>query len=260
MKNIILTFLYILPFLFSGCVTLYKPNTINSPLLKEAGELNVGGALGISGSGLLNLQASYAPINRIGIMINGMYHTRRTSTLNVSDSGIEKLNILAGEIGAGYFKTFGNNKHGLFQCYSGGGFGSANDRIDRFYRPEVSAKYANVFLQPGIGYTGENFDISFDLRGNYVQLYHIYASFYSEFKFWNTDFRYHSDTSLNFVNLEPTVTIRAGGKSLKGVLQLGATIPTINSEAYYSVNTASQLILPLFKFSFGVVYAFRKQE
>lgn len=76
MKNIILTFLYILPFLFSGCVTLYKPNTINSPLLKEAGELNVGGALGISGSGLLNLQASYAPINRIGIMINGMYHTR----------------------------------------------------------------------------------------------------------------------------------------------------------------------------------------
>ncbi len=260
MKNTTQAVLFVMSVLLSGCVTLYKPNTIHSPLLKEKGELKAGGALGVSGSGLLNFQTCYALTNHIGVLANGMYHTRRTSTLSIPDSGIEKLNIFSGEAGAGYFITFGKEKHGLFQCYGGGGFGSTKDRIDKTSNPEVSAKYSNIFLQPGIGYTSENFDIAFDLRGNYVQLYHIYAHLYNEFKFWNTEFQYHSNTSLYFVNLEPAVTMKAGGKNLKGVLQFGAIIPTINSDAYFSVNTSSQLALPLFKLSMGVVYTFRRQE
>lgn len=260
MKDAIRIFLCAISFFLCSCMTLYKPNTIHSPLLKEEGELKAGGALSVSGSGLLNLDACYALTNHFGILAGGMYHYRRTLNSEMPDSGTEKLNILSGEIGAGYFKILGREKHGLFQCYGGVGSGFTKDRIDIISHPEVSAKYSNFFLQPGIGYTSDNFDIAFDLRGNYVRMRHIYSHLYHSFQLRNNSFLYPYDTSVYFVNLEPTATMKAGGKNLKGVLQLGITVPTINVDTYFNMNTSSQLALPLFKLSLGVVYTFRRQE
>ena len=233
---------FVMLFVITGCVTLYKPNTIQSPLPKEKCELHASASLGLSGSGLLNPGAAYALTDHAGLMVNGMYHHRNLGTIDSSD---EKLNIFFGEAGAGYFTSFGSNKSGLFQCYSGVGLGSSSDRIDNpnTLSPEVNAKYYNLFIQPGLAFTNKNFEVAFDIRANYVCLYKIHAFMYDQFDFRNTNFQYHSDTSLSFINLEPTITIKAGGVRLKGILQLGTTIPTVHSKSYFDVNTASMLML-----------------
>jgi hypothetical protein len=244
--------------IITGCVTLYKPNAIHSPMLKEKGELNTSASTGLSGCGLYNIQAAYAISNHAGVMIDGMYHNRH---LNSADSSVEKLNMFFGEAGAGYFTTFGDKKNGLFQCYSGGGYGITTDKISNANQPypEVNAKYFNIFIQPGVAFTNKNFEVSFDLRANYVRLFNIHAYLYDKFEWWNTDFKFYSDTTLDFMNLEPAVTIKAGGEKLKGVFQLGLTIPTINSNSYFDLNTSSMLLVPLIKFSVGVNYIFGRK-
>lgn len=241
--------------ILTGCVTLYKPNIVHSPMLKEKGELTTSASLGISGSGLMNLQAAYATSNNTGIMINGMYHNRN---LKSADSSVNRLNIFFGEAGAGYFNTLGSEKNFLFQCYGGGGYGHSNDKITNTNQPypEVRANYLNLFIQPGLAFTDKNLDVAFDLRANYVHLFNIYANLYEQFDFWNTNYKYYSNATLNFINLEPAITIRAGGEKLKGVLQMGAIIPTFNPKSYIAVNTSSYLLLPLLKLSIGFNYTF----
>jgi len=242
-------------FPITGCVTLYKPNAIHSPLVKEKGDLNTGVSIGASGSGLYNLQAAYAPSDNIGIMLDGMHHKRR---LSGADSSVQTLNIFFGETGVGYFSRFGDKKNGLFQCYGGAGYGKSTDKITRLHEgnDEMSAKYFNIFIQPGIALTRKNFELAFDLRANYVNLFNIRSPLYDKFEWWNTDFRSHSDTSLYFINLEPTLTMKAGGKKLKGIVQLGLTIPSVNPNSYFIVDTYSLLGFPLIKFSFGLNYYF----
>ena len=241
--------------LLTGCVTLYKPNAIHSPLLKEKGELNTSASLGFAGCGLYNLQAAYAISEHTGFMLDGMYHNRRS---NNADSSVEKLNMLFGEAGAGYFTAFGNQKNILFQCYSGGGYGITTDKIEnthQFY-PEMNANYFNIFVQPGLSFTMKYFELALDVRANYVRLFNIHAYLYDKFDWWNTDFKLYSDTTLDFVNLEPAVTMKIGGGKLKGIVQLGVTIPTINSNSYFDVSNPSSLGSPLFKFSGGISYSF----
>ncbi len=246
-------------FTATGCVTLYKPNVVHSPLLKEKGEVTASASLGISGSGLYNFQAATALSDHAGIMADGMYHTRMT---NHTDSSYEKLNLLFAEAGGGYFTRFSENKKGLFQCYGGGGFGSSRDIMHSAMppEPEVSSKYMNVFVQPGVAYTDDNFEAAFDVRMNYVQLFNIHAYLYKEFEWWNTDFVYYSDTTLRFVNIEPAVTVKAGGEKLKGILQFGVTIPAVNSKSYFMTSSSSLLLFPLIKFSVGISYRFGKKQ
>ena len=241
--------------ILSGCVTLYKPNPIHSPLLKYKGEGNASAILGLSGSGLTNLQAAYAISNHTGLMIDGMYHNRRSTS---SDSIIEKLNIFFAEAGAGYFTTFGAEKNGLFQCYAGGGYGSSKDIIHSSYppNPEANAKYCNLFIQPGMAYVSKNIEVALDLRANYVCLFDINAYLYNKFEWWNTNFNYYSGATLDFMNLEPSLTLKAGSDKIKGIIQVGVIIPTINSKSYFDVNSSSLLIGPLFKLSFGLSYSF----
>ncbi len=257
------TALHVLSFglllILTGCITLYKPNAIHSPLLKEKGELNTSASIGMSGCGLYNLQAAYALSNHTGVMINGMSHYRQYD----SDSGatVEKLNILSGEAGVGYFTPFGDEKNGLFQCYGGGGYGVTTDKIINVNPPdyEAGAKYFNIFIQPGLAYTSKYFEVAFDLRTNYVRLFDIHADLFDVYDWWDESFNFVSDTTLDFINLEPAITIKAGGENLKGFLQLGATIPTYNSESYFVVNSTSLLIVPLFKASVGVTYTFGRK-
>jgi len=258
MKSNVQILLFGFSFVFKACVTLYKPNAIHSPLLHEQGELTSSASLGLSGTGLFNVQAAYAISDHAALMIDGMYHNRR---INSADSSVEKLNMFFGEAGAGYFKTIGNEKKGLFQCYGGLGYGNTNDKIynTNNYYPEVNSKYFNIFIQPGLALTTKNLEIAFDLRGNYVQLFNIHATLYSKFEWWNTAFHYYSDTSLNFVNLEPTVTMKLGGKKLKGIFQLGLVIPVIHSNNYFMVNTSSMFALPLIKLTAGITYTLGKK-
>ncbi len=245
--------------ILSGCATLYKPNAINSPMLKEQGDFSVTTSAGSMGCGLMNLQLSVSPVRHFGLMADGMYHFRES---NRNDSTADKLRIYSFDVGAGYYTMMGDSKKWMFQCYNGFGFGKSKDGIDYEYQPDpiVRARYFNVFSQPGIALTGDYFDMAIDLRINYVHMYDIYANQYEDFEWWNKDFVYHSDTTLNFVNLEPTITMRMGKGNLKGLFQLGFTIPTINADSYLLVNPESWLGYGLVKFSFGLNYTFRNKK
>jgi hypothetical protein len=242
----------------TGCVTLYKPNAIHSPMLKEKGELSTSASLGLSGCGLYNLQAAYAISNHTGVMMDGMIHNRH---INNTYSPSEKLNIFFGECGAGYFTSFGNQKNELFQCYSGAGYGTTTDKInnDNQPDPEVNANFFNIYFQPGLAFTSKYFKVAFDIRANYVRLFDIHAYLYDKFEWWNTDLKFYSDTTLDFVNLEPAITIKVGNGKLNGILQLGVIIPTINASNYIEVNNVSTYLDPVFKFSVGINYTFGRK-
>jgi hypothetical protein len=240
--------LIFLSFLLSSCVTIYKPDLVQSPLLKEKSDFNANAAVALSGAGLYNVQAAYAVSDHVGITANGMYHYRKTESDN---SSTEKLNILYAGAGAGYFAPFSSGR-GLFQCYGGIGFGGSQDKINTAPNPpEVTARYHDIFIQPGVALIRDNFEMAFDLRCRYVNLTNIHAYLYDEFEWWNTDFRYYSDTSFYFVNLEPTFTMKVGGEKIKGFLQAGLTVPTVHSDSYFLANTSSMMIIPLVKFSIG---------
>lgn len=246
-------------FLSTGCVTLYKPNVVHSPLLKEKGDWNTTAAIGLSGCGLLNIQSSYAVSSHAGIMADGMYHFRHFTSAGAST---EKLNMFFGEAGGGYFSSFGKDNNRLFQVYSGMGYGAAYDRIDSPGEsvPEASARYFNVFIQPGLGFTYKSLDLGLDLRANYVRLFEIHAYLYEQFEWWNTDFQFYSDTTLHFVLLEPALALRGGGEKWTGVFQFGLTVPAIHAHSYFMVNTSSMLAFPLFKVSLGVSYSFGNER
>jgi len=252
--NAILIFLFIS--CFTGCITLYEPNTINSPMLKLKGDLNVTGVMGLSGCGLSNLQAAYAPTKHLGIVLNTMYHYKKSGDNSVQGGDIELLRIYACEAGGGYFTSFRNMKNSYFQIYGGLGTGYAHDKVINLNTPapEVSASYGNLYLQPGIYYTGKQFDIGFDIKANDVRIYNIHAYLYNKFEWWNTDFHYYSDTVIHFINLEPQVTFRVGGNKIKGLVQSGITIPIYNSSSFFLVNTPSMLLVPLFKFTVGISF------
>ena len=112
--------------LLSSCATLYKPNAVHSPLLKEKGEMHVAGALSMVGSANANLQGAVALSDNMGIMVNMMQHSRNRF-LEAAD---EKLRMFAGEAGIGYFKKLGKNGDILFQAYGGIGMGRSRAVIE----------------------------------------------------------------------------------------------------------------------------------
>lgn len=225
----------------AGCVTLYKPNAINTPLLKQQGDFKGTVGVGVMGNGLLNMQSAYGLTNHVGLMLNGMYHYKHSATDSVI---IGKHNQYFGEAGAGYFTAFGARNNGMLQCFGGGGFGYTNDYYSHTDENHArsTATYYNYFIQPGIAYASETAEVAFDLRCNYVSIFNIRSSD-----------AFYNDTTFSFINIEPTLTLRAGGKKLKGFIQTGLTIPAYNSDAYFSANNANGFLFgPIFKFSIGL--------
>ena len=247
--------------LLTGCVTLYKPNVIHSPMIKEKGEFSSTAALGLSGSGIFNLQAAYGISDHWALMADGMYHYKK-SLFEDDISGKRTLRMRFAEGGIGYFKVTGAKKNSLFQCYGGAGSGHSFNIISNLdgADPEVVARYNNVFVQPGIVLLNKKYMISFDLRANYVMVNNINAYKYEEFDMWSTNFRYYENLSLDFVLMEPTITFKGLGNKLKFVAQVGATLPVIHTTSYFDVNTVSVLLFPLIKFNVGINYTIGKKH
>lgn len=189
----------------------YVPNVINTPLFQKKGQFNA--AIHTSNSGA-NPQLAYAVTDHFGLMLNGSF----------LDKGFEpnyfKHSLV--ELGGGYFTSI--DKAGKFEIYAGYGLGKVkghdefNSKLIGSWNSEVDAKVVKYFIQPSLGYTSDHFEVCLTTRMVHLRLRerlenkNLIAGFF-----------------------EPAVTLKAGGKKFKGVLQFGYSIDLLASadDFYY---------------------------
>lgn len=199
--------------LFSGCVSLYVPNTINAPLLRETGETRID--LNFSAGGT-NLHFAHAIMDNLGILVNGQYLNREESNKN------SYVKEFLGEFGLGYFpKTNGN---AVVEMFAGAGFGHSESLSKNILNNDLEyyakGSFTRLFVQADFGGRFAVFEGGIAMRLVYL------------------DFDRITTEGLSFTPLkkatlwEPQLFLRLGGSVLKFELMAG-----------YSFNLSEETIL-----------------
>jgi len=200
----------------SCSTTLYKSNTVNTPLFHEAGEVRIGAGPG-------NVQAAYALTDRIGIM--GNFYWERYNKDNKDNSG----HLI--EVGAGYFQPV--HKNLIFETYGGVGLGKITFRQQNQAGTSIRNYDVNgmrLFLQPGIGYCTPYFEAAFTPRLSFVSYSNFSAFGYppQELETEHLDKEIIENTLWMFI--EPAITLRGGYKWIKVQVQYGVTAKLTSAE------------------------------
>jgi hypothetical protein len=187
---------------FISCAPAYVPNTLNTPLMSNKGEVHAAVNYGLSG---FDPQAAYAITDHIGIMVNGSF---RNSTSDSSDSYHKHIFV---EGGGGYYTKIGGI--GRFETYGGYGY----SRLQAYFDSDIWTNFTDVssnrfFLQPAIGISTQVFDGSFATRLVMVDMH-------------------QGGTQKTGFFIEPALTLKLGYKYVKGLLQFGLSFP-MDSEGY----------------------------
>ena len=234
----------------SSCVTLYKPNAINSPELSERHQFRGGASVGLLGCGVGNGSGAYSVTKRIAITGSIMFHAKNSEYSAPKSLGLGRHNQFYAEAGAGYFKTYDRMKRFFVQYYGGAGLGYSDNY---FSQPDAShikmqCSYHTLYVQPGVYYTDKYYDAAFDLRITYLNLFGITS----------TSSLYRHQT-FYLAMAEPTFTFRIGSKTFRPFLQTGYTLPLVDRTTYMTLNTAeSKTWQSLMKFSLGFNLSFRE--
>ncbi|MEI7803588.1 MAG: hypothetical protein WCI97_13120 [Bacteroidota bacterium] len=230
-------------FLQTGCVTVYKPNTINSPELSRRHQFRGSASMGFVGCGLINAQGAYSINRKVGVTGSIMFHNKNTEYSAPSSLGLGRHNQYYADAGAGYFKTIERRKRFFIQSYGGAGLGFSDNY---FSQPDAdhiktSCTYHTLYAQPGIYFTDRYYDAAFDMRITYLNLFGIHSSS-----------NLYRQQSFYFLNAEPTVTLRLGSKGFRVFMQAGYTLPILDRPNYFALNTdPDKKTQSLIKFSMG---------
>ena len=198
----------------SGCRTVYESNTLNMPMMEKKGDFR--GTLDLN-----NLQLSYAATSNIGIMANGFY---KSSSAGDDDSASDiEGSGLFGEFGVGYFIRPEPNI--VVEAFAGFGAGNVevqeNDRSATITAiKQLKASVNRFFVQPGVAYTSNYFDIGFAPRISVVGYGTPETNNYSASEI---EEYYPELDKTTWIFLEPAITIRAGYQAIKGQFQIGRT-------------------------------------
>jgi len=180
------------------------PNVINTPLLSNKGELQVGIHTGLSGT---DPQGAYAINDNIGLMLNGSFANRTSDSSN----SFHKHNF--GELGVGYFTKFADN--GRLEVFTGLGYGDLRAKFEsEIFNSSAQVHTRRFFIQPAIGAKTNIFDGSFATRFVFLDIY-------------------QGNKSIQAVLFEPAITAKAGYKYVKVVFQFGLSLPLSATENYY---------------------------
>ncbi len=192
MKTIIKIIAIAIFFLTTGCAITYVPNTVNTPMFSNKGEIQASAYVGSSG---FDPQLAYAVSDHIGIMANGSFANHK------SDSTTDYEKHKFGEIGIGYYTKNGNNM--TIEFFGGFGLGEIKSRSDAWlFTDESDIKSNRFFLQPAVGVSNTNGMFSFTPR----------------FVVYNAT-RNNITYSRSFI--EPTITGRVGFNNIMFTGQLG---------------------------------------
>ncbi len=204
----------IISLLITSCVSVYRPNPINSPLLEKQGDIKT--SLVIQDG--LHLQTAAAINKNIGVMLNAGYDISSFKEAGIDeDEENEEHSIVEG--GIGFFDKFSDNW--LWEIYTGYGIGSfkVNEDDDNLFEldpMDAEGKIGRFFIQPAVGYSSENFAVSFALRTCYVTI---------------LDYHSNNDVRLSKYGYfyEPALTMKFGGEKFKVVTQVGFSKSRRNS-------------------------------
>ncbi len=227
----------------TACVTVYKPNAINTPNLYARHQFRGSASLGLAGCGVLNLQGAYSINRKVGVTGDIMVHSKNSEYKATNSLGLGRHNQYYAGGGAGYFKCIDRMKRYYIQAYGGAGLGYSDNYYSWPDADHIKLKcyYHNLYVQPGIYYTNKYYDASFDLRATYLNMFGVHASSY----LYNQQLFY-------FLTAEPTITLRVGSKGFRVFMQTGYTMPLMDTKNYYALNTdATKRTQSLIKFSLG---------
>ena len=180
--------------LLTSCTTSYVVTSVNTPLLTNKYEAQVGVNYKVSEIFVLTLEpaAAFAVTDHIGIMYSGSYAFKNTARI---DPGSLYYKRQFSEFGAGYFDRFSPNWQ--YEIYGGYGRGRIDDQYkddnDDLIRSNHS-KYNRYFAQPTIAYVNPVVNIAFTAR--VVRVQYLESEFDAE----------------NFTALEPVISCEIGNK------------------------------------------------
>ncbi|MCB0762093.1 MAG: hypothetical protein KDC12_11275 [Flavobacteriales bacterium] len=215
MKN--LAYLTLIAITLVACTPpLYYPSMVQAPTVHEKGDLEIATYMSPQFG---QLQVAFAPHR--SVVVGGEFGSDLNTNATDSDErrfyGLNAGYILLPE---GVETRLRPTAHVLI------GFGSGSTRTAGYFRNDLVSTasysmigfYNRLQLTIGGGITHRNVDLLFNSRLSRV-------SFYSLDVYGNTALGDHENA---FV--EPTMTIRAGGKHLKFVAQAGLSIPLSDAD------------------------------
>lgn len=208
MKKIQLPYLLsigLIAFLLGSCAPAYVPNVISTPLLSNKGEMQFSVNTGIAG---FDPQFAYAVTDHIGVMVNGSF----ANWTSDSTDNYHKHKFL--EIGTGYYTKLGESAR--FETFGGVGFGNLHANYSNdLWISRATVNSTRFFIQPTIGATTKVFDGSFATRVAYVSLT-------------------QDEIKGSGIFLEPVLTGKIGYKNVKGVMQLGLSLPFNHNDLIFN--------------------------
>lgn len=201
---------------FIACNTVYVPNTLHEPMLKNKGDIN------LNISPRVDIQAAYAISDEIGVMANvfsGSATTVITSNGTVrADTTLNKGYLF--EAGVGYTNKF--NEYFAADMFVGGGVGNVsfeNNNELPSSNKKFSADASKIFFQPGAFFSSDFFDVAANLRLSIINFKNpVYTNYTDLDKI--TD-KVDSIDQGSFFFMEPAATVKAGYKFIKAFVQVG---------------------------------------
>lgn len=179
-----------------SCATAYVPNVLPAPMLEEKGEMVFNAHTGTAG---FDPQFAIGITDHVGIVANGSF---RNYTSDSTDNFHQHRFF---ETGAGYFTPLGSA--GRFEVFAGGGFGRLKAEFDNpLFESFADVYCVRSFVQPTIGFVTDVAEMSLSTRFVTVLLKQGSQTAFAPF-------------------VEPAVTLKLGYRQVKGVAQLGFSLP-----------------------------------
>jgi len=216
--------------LFTSCnTTLYVPNAVNAPLLKEKNEIK-------ASIGFNNFQAAYGITQNVGVIANAYWDDFKAdvTTNGVTTKTNNKGNLY--EIGLGYFKPLSQNV--VFETYVGGGLGKidfSNGQQEQYYDVDAT----KFFIQPAVGYVSKMFDLAFTPRFSAVKYNHLNVSGYTQAELDQEYLNKKDVEGKTWMFLEPAITARVGFKYVKLQAQVGFASKLTSGDLKYESRFSS---------------------
>lgn len=247
----ILTAMFLLAVMIGCTPCYYAPNAHNVPMLKEKGEGTgtFSAQFGPLTTGF-NVQGALAVSNHIGIMGNYNHYSDRSNngTEGDEEDGTRSKSNM-GEIGVGYFHAF----HDKFvvEAYAGAGGSRINTDYDDYWYGSGTSSMGTTtfFVQPSIGLYKKNVALAFSTR--FRTLSFRDPEFSSTLDEYTKEDMRNLDIHNAFAFIEPAITFRAGGKTVKFQAQVGWSV--LLGESYLFEYDPMNI-------NFGIVFCLKAKE